>query len=163
MERIGSSDAGVRRNLCLSSGSLRARVGGAVRSLSFHLAISAERTARNRIGLHRLRAICRLSLAAPQSIGNPRGDASSRRVDDGTSLSTHRRGWEDSGEFMDRHFADSGSCRILRTISFQSENRIRFSAESVPILPWVFPWPRGSGPRGDLRLPRLLRRLLHRR
>src|SRR5437016_2595522 len=26
----------------------------------------------------------------------------------------------------------------------------------------VFPWPRGSGPRGDLRLPRLLRRLLHR-
>ena len=143
---------------------LRPREVGPAHGLPLHLAVHPERPARDRVRLHRLRQYARY-------------------VWPGLTACRHDR-WSPSPSaslniaLLYRQITSIGALTVTLWVgtlittlavivdgrrALRSGGRVRLPARGVQLFDRLPAWPRRRDARGCLRLPRLLRHLLHRR
>ena len=163
LERARRGHAAVRRFVRLSARGLRPRAARPPDGVPVRLAVHPQRSARDRVRLHRLLAVPRLHLAIGDAAAAARRGRGGRAAEHRAPLPPDRVDRENHRQPLDRDPAHDAGGHRDRGVEFRREGGVRFSARGVYVLARV---PDGPGRRvacRRLRLSRLLRHLLHRR
>src|SRR6185437_11121368 len=163
LERARRGHAGIRGFVRLPARGVRPGARRASHGLPLRLAVRAERPARDRVGLHRLRRLRHVHLERAHQAAGDRVDHGRGRHQHRAALPAHPLHRQNHDLTLDRHARHGARRHRDGRLALQSQGRLRFSARRVQLHHRVLPRARCGLAHRDLRLPRLLRHLLHRR